>query len=190
MIWAFAAAAAVAVALYMGMQMGAKAQPDCAPRLPMGSAPAVVARGGESLHVFGEDSNVARPACTGDSLDEDVVAWGVNETTIALQFKGGARMELSREAVVKIGENSITLIKGGLYADLTEATDSFRVITPWGTVSGDGSAFALISGEQFDAARLLVSSGAVNIDANDARSHAQAGASVVLREDAQSSLVL
>ena len=190
MLWAFAAAAAVALALYVGSQMGAGAPPASVSGMLMGTSPAIVARGGESLHVFGEDSNVARPARTGDLLDEDVVAWGVNETTIALEFRGGARLELSREAVVKIGAASITLIKGGLYADLTDVTDSFQVITPWGTVSGDGSAFALISGEQFEAARLLVSAGAVVIDANDSRRHAQAGASVILREDTQHTLVL
>ncbi len=190
MVWAFAAAAAVALALYVGTQMGAGAPPASVPGMLMGASPAIVVRGGESLHVFSDDSNVARPAHTGDPLDEDVMAWGVNETTIALDFRGGARLELSREAVIKIGANSITLIKGGLYGDLTDATDSFRVITPWGTVSGDGSAFALISGEQSEAARLLVSSGDVTIDANDSRLHAEAGASVVLREDTQHTLVL
>ena len=190
MVWAFAAAAAVALALYVGTQMGASTPPASVPGMLMGASPAIVVRGGESLHVFSDDSNVARPAHTGDPLDEDVMAWGVNETTIALDFRGGARLELSREAVIKIGANSITLIKGGRYGDLTDATDSFRVITPWGTVSGDGSAFALISGEQSEAARLLVSSGDVTIDANDSRLHAEAGASVVLREDTQHTLVL
>jgi len=170
--------------------MGAGTPPASAPGMLMGTSPAVVARGGESLHVFSDDSNVARPARTGDPLAEDVVAWGVNETTIALEFRGGAKLELSREAVVKIGSDSITLIKGGLQADLTGAEDDFRVITPWGTVSGDDSVFILITGEQFEAARLLVNSGDVAIDSNDSRRHAQEGANVLLGEDAQHTLVL
>ncbi len=156
----------------------------------VGASPAIVTSGGESLHVFSDDSNVARPARTGDPLAEDVVAWGVNETTISLDFRGGAKLELSREAVVKIGADSITLIKGGLHADLSEATDSFQVITPWGTVSGDGSAFTLISGEQFEAARLLVSSGNVTIEANGSHRRAHEGESVLLREDTEHTLVL
>lgn len=190
MVWAFAAAAAVALALYVGSQMGIGVPPASAPGLQMGTSPAIVTSGGESLHVFSDDSNVARPARTGDPLAEDVVAWGVNETTISLDFRGGAKLELSREAVVKIGADSITLIKGGLHANLAEATDSFRVITPWGTVSGDGSAFTLITGEQFEAARLLVRAGNVTIEANGSRRRVHEGESVLLREDTEHTLVL
>ncbi|MCD6360008.1 MAG: hypothetical protein J7M38_04025, partial [Armatimonadetes bacterium] len=120
----------------------------------------------------------------------DAVAWGVNDTTIALRFRGGARLELSREAVVKIGDDSITLIKGGLYADLTEVKDDFRVITPWGAVSGKGSAFVLISGGTEENARLLVSTGQVTIEANNTHRVAREGDNLVLKQDSSRVLVL
>ncbi len=182
-VWAFAAAAAVTLVVWAGMIGGGSGEKAFA-------SPAIVARGGESLHVFTDDSPTSKLAHTGDSLEEDAVAWGVNETTIGLRFRGGTRLELSREAVVKIGEDSVTLIKGGLYADLTEATDDFKIATPWGTVSGPGSAFALISGSNEDDARLLVNSGEVVIQSNNSRRTAMGGESVVLSQDTQSMLVL
>jgi len=179
--WGLAAAAAVAVAVYLGGHLRG---------LDAAAAPAVVARGGEGLHIFADNSTVARPARTGEPLPEDAVAWGASEGTTALRFRGGARLELSREAVVKIGSDSITLIKGGLYADLTEVADDFQVITPWGTVGGRGSAFALISGGSAEDARLLVSVGEVRIEANHRVRVAREGESLILGPDTSRVLVL
>jgi len=177
-VWGLAAAAALALVIYGG---GLLSRSD---------SPAVVARGGESLHVFTGESNVAHNVKTGDALDEDAVAWGINDTTIAVRFREGARLELSRQAVIKIGADSMTLIKGGLYADLTDATDDFTVITPWGSMSGRGSTFTLLSGSDDGAARLLVSEGSVRVVTAGGVRMAEAGASMMLRPNEEQIIVL
>lgn len=152
--------------------------------------PAVVAGGGQSLHVFTPGSKVAHTAEVGEPLEERVIAWGADESRISLRFADGARLNLSKNAVIRIGRQSVTLFKGSVHADLSATDQPFALLTPWGVVGGSGATFSLtaLPAQQF--ARLVVIEGAVSVRSDGRDSTVEARHSVLLRPVSSKVLVL
>ncbi len=146
-------------------------------------APAMVVSGGDSIHVFEPNEKVAQAGHTGTPLREESVAWGLGGSTIALQFTDGARIDLSDEAVVRIGRDSMDLFKGGLRADLSDASEPFTVVTPWGEVRGQGAVFHLHSQIGEETAQLAVSIGEVTVEGQGWTRTVSEGQSVALKPD-------
>lgn len=154
------------------------------------AAPAVVVAGGDALHVFEPDQKTAQSGSIGTELQERAVAWGLGGNPIALDFAGGAHVELNDEAVVRIGRDAIDLFKGDLRADLTDARDAFTVVTPWGEFSGAGAVFTVYSNNDASSSRLTVLSGEVKVDRQGTVRTLSAGETVKLQPDPQRAITL
>ncbi len=182
--WLPAAAAFLVVTVGIVVGRGMPDRPE-----PL-AAPAIVVSGGDAIHVFEPDRKTAHPGRTGAELKERSVAWGLGGDLIGLKFASGARVELSDEAVVRIGRTSVDLFKGDLRADLTDADDTFSVVTPWGEFSGAGSAFAVHSDGNGTGARLAVISGEVTVTRRGSTRTLSSGQAVTLAPDPDRTIVL
>ncbi len=154
------------------------------------AAPAIVVAGGDALHVFEPNQKTAQSGHVGTELQESAVAWGLGGEPIALDFAGGAHVELNDEAVVRIGHNAIDLYKGDLRADLTDARDLFSVVTPWGEFSGAGAVFTVYSNNDGSSSRLTVLSGDVDVNRQGTMRTLSAGETVKLEPDPQRAVAL
>lgn len=146
-------------------------------------APAVVLSGGDAVHVFAPDQRVARPGETGAPLQERAVAWALGEISTTLQFSTHARVELSDEAVVRIGHGSLDLFKGRLRADLTHSEEPFTVTTAWGEVTGAGGVFSVHADADGKVATLTVLAGEVTLRSRDSERTLSAGESATMQLD-------
>lgn len=146
-------------------------------------AVAVVVSGGEAIHVFEPNQRVAQPGQTGTELQEHAVAWGLSSDPIALRFAGGARAQLSNEAVVRIGRNSLDLFNGDLRADLRDAEESFTVGTPWGQFESRDAVFLVHSDPDDSNAVVRVISGEVRVEQHRWTRVLEAGEQLTLRPD-------
>lgn len=153
-------------------------------------APAVVLSGGDAIHVFEPHERVAQPGQTGAPLPEDSVAWALGEDSTRLAFAGGARVDLSGEAVVRIGRDRIELFKGHLRADTTEAEGPFTISTPWGDVTcRDGIVVVRSDGDGRTAYARVIAGSAV-VTADDRQQTLKAGESRRMRIDPDREVVL
>ena len=158
---------------------------------PLHVAPAVVVSGGETVHVFEPNQNVAQPGRTGTELQEDAVAWGLSNEPIALRFASGVQMVASHEAVVRIGRDKIDLFKGDLRVDLSDARSSFAVITPWGQFTSSGAIFYVHSNVEDGSAVVRVVSGEVEVERGEGTARTlEAGGQLTLKPDPHHAIVL
>lgn len=157
---------------------------------PVNVAPAVVVSGGEAVHVFEPNQNVSQPGRTGVELQEHTVAWGLSDAPIALRFASGAQVELSNEAVVRIGRDSLSLFKGDLRADLTETSESFTVATPWGEFAASGAIFHVHSDAEDSSAVVRVVSGEVRVEQQGWSRVIDAGGQLTLKPDPHRAIIL
>lgn len=183
--WLPAAAAALLVLTLVLLGAPALDGPDSA-----SAAPATVVSGGDAVHVFGPNERTAQSGTTGTELQESSVAWGLGDEPIALEFVGGARVELSNEAVVRIGRNSIDLFKGGLRVDLREAGEQFSVVTPWGEFTGAGSLFTVHSDANGGSARISVHEGDVRVISRGTERVLSEGEAATLQPDPTQTIAL
>jgi len=183
-MWLPAAAAFVLVSLALLVATPMLRGPEVA------AAPAVVVRGGDAIHVFEPDQKTAQPGRTGGSLQERSVAWSMGGESIALEFAGGACVELSDEAVVRIGRDCLDLFKGDLRADLTGVREQFAVVTPWGEFRGADAVFTVQSDVDGSAARVTVASGEVEVSRRGWTRTLTAGEAVTLKPDPQQTIYL
>jgi len=178
--YALAAAAVAAAAIVCAVAL----------RHTPASAAAVVASGPGSLHVFPPGSKLAHTAEAGEALAEEAVAWGTDEARVSLEFADGARLDLSKDAVVQMGRRSVTLFKGGVDADLSEARGRFSLSTPWGVCNGAGAVFSLTTSPTEQSARLVVTEGTVSVRTNGRDRVLEAGDSILLRPVSRNVLAL
>lgn len=153
-------------------------------------APAMVVSGGDAVHVFGPNEKTAQRGRTGTVLQESSVAWGMGNEPIALEFAGGARVNLSDEAVVRIGRESIDLFKGDLRADLSETDAGFSIVTPWGEFAGSGSVFTVHSDANGGSATVTVIEGEVTVNSGGSEWGLSAGETTTLRPDPSRTIAL
>ncbi|MFW6437946.1 MAG: anti-sigma factor family protein [Armatimonadota bacterium] len=176
--------AAAALLLVTTVVLAALQSPD------LSAAPAMVLSGGDSMHVFAPDERVAQSGETGVALQERSVAWGLGGNPATLQFVGGARVGLSNEAVVRIGRNSIDLIKGALRVDLEDAEGDFAVATPWGDFGGGKGLFLVRAAADGGSASITVFTGEVTVESRGTKQVLTEGQMKTLQPDPSQAITL
>ena len=167
--WAVPAVALIGAAVVVGSSVF-RARPDGPPAVVRSEAP---------LHIFADGETVSHTAFSGDALAESDVIWGADQEWAVLEFANGARIELSEDAIVQVGRDSLSVCQGSLRADLTRVREPFTLVTRWGVLQASGASFSLTA-KADDEARLSVTEGAVRIRQDGAFETAEAGRTVDL----------
>ena len=144
------------------------------------SPPVTVRASEEPLHVFTSGSDVSRRVEAGGSLSDRDTIWGIDGSGVCLEFRDGARLELSGDAVVQIGQRAASIFKGSARADLSRARERFALSTRWGVIEGSGAVFSLTVVSGGDEARLSVVRGSVRVVHNGGQSIVSAGESILI----------